>query len=803
MISDVRPGIWSGEALMASVLTRKLGRDLWRMKGQGIAVALVVASGVALLIMALSSLHSLQVTADAYYERYRFADVFASLERAPERLRVRIAALPGVQTVETRITAWTTVDIAGIDEPIVANLVSLPSHGEPLLNLPALQAGRAVAQGRDDEAVVLARFADARGLGLDDRIAVLLNGAKRQVRIVGLAYSPEFVYAIGPGQLMPDDKRFAVVWMDRKAIAAAYDLDGAFNNVTLALLRETDPRAVIEQLDRLLDRYGGIGAIARKDQISNWFLMNEFRQLRTMATILPTIFLVAAAFLTNMVLARLIDLERQEIALMKAFGYSDWRIAWHYGQLAGAMAMGGVVLGWGIGALLGWYNTNVYGTIQFQFPFLFFRPGGPEFFLSAFVSIGAALLGAFWAVRRAVAMAPAEAMQPPTPDRAAGTLLPAGLNRRVDHLTRLMLRQIARTPARALVTVIGVSLSIAVLVTSLQWSDAIERLAVSFFYEEQRQDVTVGFFDTKPLAARFALSRLPGVLTVEPMRIVPAEFTVGTRTHRGAVTGLSEGARLQVIYDIHAKTVPVPQGGLALGTVLAEKLGIGLGDTVRFKLLTGRRTELHLPVVALHETYIGTPATMSLAALNRAMDEASVFQFANMLVDPAELPAFFADVKTIPGVSAVMVKQTALDKFNDTLAETMLIFTSFFVAFSAALAMGVVYNATRVALSERGRELATLRVLGFSRAEISYILLGEVALLTLIALPLGCLAGYGLVVLVLDTFKTELFRVPFALEPSTFGIAMLVVLTATALSAALVRRRLDRLDLIAVLKTRE
>lgn len=786
-----------------SVLTRKLGRDLWRLKGQVLAVALVVASGVALLVMSLSSLHSLEATADAYYDRYRFADVFAPLKRAPEQLSTRLAALPGVQTVETRIKALTTVDVPGMAEPIVANLVSLPDRGDALLNRPAIHAGRTLIPGRDDEAVVLARFADAHGLTVGDNIAVLLNGAKRKIRIVGLAYSPEFVYAIGPGQLMPDDLRFAVIWMGREVLAAAYDLDGAFNNVTLSLLRGADSRVVIDRLDRLLDPFGGVGAIDRADQISNWFLVNEFRQLRTMSTILPTIFLVAAAFLVNTVLARLIDVERQEIALMKAFGYSDWRIAMHYGQLAAAMALAGVVLGWALGAMLGRYNTEVYGTIQFQFPFLFYRPSGEEFALSGVVSVAAALLGAFWAVRRAISMPPAEAMRPPAPDRFSGALLPHAATRGLDQLTRIVLRQVARTPIRSLLTMTGVALSVAVLVTSLQWTDSIDRLAWSYFEGEQRQHVTVGFFEPRSMDARHSIARLQGVLAVEPKRIVSADFRAGVRTHRGAVTGLARGARLQAISDIRGGVMPVPAGGLVLGTELAEKLGVDVGDTVQVHMLDGKRSVLSLPIAGVVETYIGTPAYMELSALNRVIGETGTFEYADLLVDPHLMPALFAAIKETPSISAVMVKESALNKFHDTLGETLLIFTSFFVVFASALAMGVIYNATRITLSERARDLATLRVLGFSVGEISYILLGEAALLTLLALPIGCLAGYGLVALILEGFRTELYRVPFALYPSTFATAVLVILAASAASATLVRRRLDSLDLIAVLKTRE
>jgi putative ABC transport system permease protein len=783
-------------------LDRKLGRDLWRLRGQVVAVALVIASGVALLVMSLSALSSLRATSDAYYDRYRFAEVFASVKRAPERLTTRIREIPGVQSVETRVTALVTLDVEGWAEPVIGNLISLPERGEPLLNRLAFRAGRSVAPGHDDEVVLHEPFAEAHGLAVGDTLKVLMNGAKRRVRVVGIALSPEYVYAIAPGVLMPDDARFGIIWMGREALEAAYDLDGAFNDVTLALLRGANPDEVINRLDRLLERYGGTGAIARADQVSNWFLMNEFEQLKTMATILPAIFLAVAAFLTNTVLARLIATERREISLMKAFGYSSFEIGLHYSKLAVAMAAVGIALGWAVGAGLGRYETQLYSEL-FRFPFLYFRPGGTEFVLSAVVSMAAALFGAVWALRAAVILPPAEAMRPPAPESFRGAALPASVARLLDNPTRMILRHIARTPARAAMTSGGVALSVAVLVTALQWQDAITELVLSYFDDSQHQDITVGFFEPRPIDGRFELARMPGVLAVEPARISPADFSAGGQLHRGAITGLRTGARLQVIDDVRGWVVPVPRGGIVLGTKLAEKLGVGVGDTVSIKVLEGLRPNLVVPVARVHEAYIGMPAYMNLAVLNRELGDPPVFMQANLLIDPRHEAELFAALKELPTISTVIVKKGAITTFFETLGETILVFISFFVVFSCSLAVGVIYNAARVTLSERGRELATLRVLGFTRWEISYILLGEAAFLMLVALPIGCLAGAGLAWVMDSAFETELFRVPFVVVPSTYAKAVLIVVAASAVSAALVRRRLDRLDLIAVLKTRE
>ncbi|NCF28502.1 MAG: FtsX-like permease family protein [Gammaproteobacteria bacterium] len=784
-------------------LDHKLFRDLWRLKGQVIAIAIVIASGVAVLVMSLTALDSLEETAHAYYERYRFAHVFANVKRAPERLARRIAEIPGVQAVETRISKFATLDLEHFAEPAIGRLISTPERGESTLNQLALRKGRLVAPGRDNEVVLSEPFAEAHGFRPGDRFDVIMNGNKRKLEVVGIALSPEFVYAIAPGSLTSDDERYGVGWMGRKTLEAAYDLDGAFNDVSLTLLRGIQPEAVIERLDQLLDRYGGTGAFARADQISNWFLMNELEQLETVSSILPAIFLAVAAFLTNMVLARLIATERSEIGLMKAFGYSNVEVGWHYAKMVIAMSAVGIVLGWAVGAWLGQVNTQIYAEF-YRFPFLFYRVDPAIFGLAALVSLGAALAGTIGAVRRAAALPPAEAMRPPTPPiykrtRLGGTRLARWL----DQPTRIVLRQIARWPLRSVLTSTGVGLSVGVLVMANQWHDSIEHSLDVYFYQAQRQDMMVALVEARSSAAVFEFERLPGVMAAEPMRTVSADFRVGTRNHRGTIEGVRPDATLHLVYDAKGGIVHVPQEGLLLSTKLAEKLGVGVGDSVWVEIRQGRRPTLQVPVVRLFETYIGMPAYMDLRALDRMLLERPSVEYVNLLVDESEEPALLAALKNLPAVSAVMLRRAAVDAFRETVAETLLIYIGFFTVFAGALALGVVYNTSRIALSERGRELATLRVLGFSRTEISYILLSELALLVLVALPLGCVMGFGLAWIMTSAFETEIYRVPMVIEASTYGTSMLVALAVTIVSAALVRRRLDRLDLIAVLKTRE
>jgi len=289
----------------------------------------------------------------------------------------------------------------------------------------------------------------------------------------------------------------------------------------------------------------------------------------------------------------------------------------------------------------------------------------------------------------------------------------------------------------------------------------------------------------------------------EPMRAVPAKLRHRWREERESVQGLPANQLLYRVYDAKGHVLSLPPEGLVISTMLAKMLQVRVGDRITVEVLEGRRPVFEVPVVATFETYIGSPAYMEIGALNRLMRERSSVSAVHLRIDENDRGELFRALKSLPRVASVTVKEAAVETFHDTMARTITIFVSFFIVFSCALAFGVTYNSARISLSERGRELATLRVLGFTRAEISYILLGEVALLTFVALPLGCAFGYALARLIVNAFETELYRVPLVILASTYGWAIVIGLLATAVSVLLVRRRVDRLDLIAVLKTRE
>lgn len=787
-----------------TALHTKLYRDLWHMRGQAAAICMVMACGVATFVMSLSTLGSLERTQQTYYERSQFADVFTHLKRAPKPLAGRIAKIPGVSRVETRIVERVTLDMPDLPEPAAGRLISVPEQGAASLNRLHIRTGRSIDPERPGEAVVSAGFAEAHRLKPSDSVTAIINGRRQSLTIVGIALSPEYIYQIREGDILPDDRRFGVFWMGYDELAAAFNMEGAFNDVCLALMPGASEPEILRRLDRVTESYGGQGAYGRADQVSHKFVSNELKELRGMALVVPAIFLGVASFLLNVVITRLIGTEREQIATLKAFGYAKTEIGLHYLQMVLVIVVAGVVLGTGVGSWLGRGVTQLY-TRFFRFPVFGFHLE-PQVVLQAMLaSGGAALLGTVGAVIRGARLPPAQAMQPESPTTYRPTLLERlGLARLLGPSARMILRQMERQPWRVFTSILGVSLSLAVLILGSFMLDALDYLLESEFRIAQRQDLTVTFIEPTSGQALFDIRHLPGVRDCEAFRSLPVRLKSAYRSRRVGILGLETQGRLFRVMDVRRRPVLLAQDGIVLSAKLAELLEVVPGDFVTVEVLEGYRPVRDVLVTAVVTDFQGMAAYMPIDAVHRLMREEDAISGAYLAADARALDRLYATLKEAPRVAGVTVKGTALRSFQQTIAENLLRMRSYNIIFAGIIAFGVVYNNARISLSERTRDLATLRVIGFTTGEISGILLGELAVLTIAAIPGGLLLGYGLAALVIDlAYDTELFRIPLIIDQWTYAFATTVTLGAALISGLVVRQRLYHLDLVAVLKTKE
>ena len=783
-------------------------RDLWHMRGQALAIALVIASGIAMLVMSQSTLVSLTETRERLYHDLRFSDVWAQVKRAPLSVAARAAELPGVNAVQPRLLASAKLALTDFADPIEAVVLSLPrSEGHEAQAAPQnrlyLRQGHLPEPQASDQVLVSESFAQAHGLLPGDSLRATLRGRTQVFRIAGVAISPEYIYQIKPGAMFPDYERFAIVWMNEEALAAALDLRGAFNQLVLQLAPDANEQDVIDGLDSLLARYGGRGAHGRMDQVSYRFLFEEFRQLGTMTRVFPTIFLGVAAFLLNVVFTRLVGTQREQVAVLKAFGYSTLDVALHYGLIVLLICLLGSALGVLGGVWMGQQLAAVYQT-YFRFPFLDFRLSLPVALAGVGVSLLAALLGTGRAVLAAASEPVAQAMRPAAPARYHRTLAEVlGVAHWLSPANRIIVRQIERRPVKSLMTVVGLALAGAIMMMARFQTGSIHFMVELQYRLTQQHDLSASFIEPVPRRALHELAALPGVDAVEGLRSVPVRLRHDSRHQQVSLTGLPADSRLRHALNERLQSTVLAPDGLVLNEHLAKRLGVGVGDRVWVEVLEGRRKLLLLPVTQLVREYVGMQAYMQLQALNRALGDGDVVNIALMTLDESMEANVLEALDRRPAVMGAESRHSAVRALYRSIGEMTSTFTWISLLMGATINFGVVYNAARIALAERGRELASLRVLGMTQGEVSYILLGELGLLVVLSIPLSFAAGYGLSWYMAHQLQSDLYRVPVHIPDSAYAFAALVTVASAVLSGLAVRWRVRQLDLIAVLKTRE
>jgi putative ABC transport system permease protein len=784
-----------------SALGRKLQRDLWRLKGQVATIALVLACGIMAMIMLRSTWQSLLAARDAYYEQYRFADVFARLERAPASVAQRLEELPGVALVDTRIVKEVMVPLASERDPVTGRIVSLPDTGSPPLNSLYLRAGR-MPTG-DDEAVVLEQFAIAHDLKPGAKLPVVINGRLRTIDVVGIALSPEYVLAMSGRELAPDNRRFVVLWMRRSAVAPAFRMEGAFNDVVLRVEPGASLQGVLDAVDRELERYGGLHAVSRAKQMSNYALTNELGILRTLAVMIPAIFLAVAAFLVNVVVSRLVFLERTQVAVLKALGFSNGRIMRHYLALVALIVsiagLAGAYAGWKTG---GWM-TDLYADF-YRFPTRVFHVSPGLIALTIGVGLAAAVAGALSAVRRIAKMPPAQAMRPPAPLSYRRTFADRiGLGRVIGPAPMMVVREIRRKPFRFVMSTLGIAMGIAIFVMGRFSWDSFDYLMTEVFPRGHREDLTLIVERAVSTSALRELESLPGVEYAEGERVVAVRFHAAGRTRDATLIGTPVEPELRHVTDRDGKRVPVPPRGLVMTAKLAELLDVKVGDVIDVDLLEGDFSQRTLPIAGLVDDAFGLQAYARADWLAGVLREEPRVSLIYLRVDPAHSDAVRERLKERPKVLGVSSTTNLVERYREQTGESMLVVALILTLSAAAIAIGVVYNNARIALSLRSRDLATLRVLGFTRVEISTILLGELGAQVLAGIPLGLLLGSLWSQLLAQSIDPETIRFAVHISPHTYAEAAVIALVSGLVSALLVRRKLDKLDLVAVLKSSE
>lgn len=780
-------------------LEKKLVRDLVRLRYQGLTIAILVGCGVASFVSAVAASASMQASRDAFYAEARFADVFDHLKRAPRSVLDRLRDLPGVAAVDGRLVDDYRIELDGSTEPAAARFVSLAWPEGEHLNQVKLRFGRFPEPGSGDEIVLGEAFAEAWNLRPGASITAVINERRVRLRIVGVGVSPEFAFVLGHAGL-PDPRHFGIAWMDEDALSKAMGAVGAFNDVTLELAAFADEDETRRSVDRLLEPYGGLGAVGRSDQPSAKLVEQKIGQLAKLARSLPVIFLGVASFLLNVLLSRIVGTEREQIAVLKALGYRTRELAVHYFGLAFVFCTGGVLLGIGLGVLGAKSLLRMY-SLYFKFSaFLFRFDAWAILFAIAFAYV-AGLGGAALAVRKGVGVPPAEAMRPEAPPAYRPTVLD-GFYRLMSPIVRMVLRDAQRRPFRLLLSAVSIALATSIVLAGSVFGDSLDQVLRLQFDVSHREAITVTLDSPRPWRAVRDAAHIPGVVNAEGERVVPVRLRAGPRFRSTAVLGLPEASDLHRLLGADQRPLAL-SAGLSLSRVLASSLGVGAGDTVEVEVLEGNRQRLRIAVSALVDDILGLSGYMRAPELARILGEDRRADVLLLSVDPSDVDEVTNRLNAMP--AAASVSRPALDKslVHAEVADVFVVASILLALFATAIAVGVVYNNARIALEVRSRDLATMRILGFSRGELAVVLLSEQAIQVVLGVFPGLALGRAFAGLWLISIDRELVRVPLTIAPRSYVAAVCVVVFAAFASALIVRRKSDTLDLVAVLKARD
>ena len=793
---------------MVSVLDRKLLRELrasWLLLA---AIVSIMAVGVACFVSMGAAYNNLTEAKRRYYRQCRMADFWIDLKKVPLAELDALAELPGVAEIRPRIGFFATVDLEDVEKPLNGLVLSLPDRREPVINDVALERGGYFTDRRENEVIVNEAFAARHKLKPGDRIRLLLNNRRQELFIVGTAISSEFVYLLQPGSLAPDPEHFGVFYLKRTYAEDVFDFDGAANQVVGRLdpqVRE-NPGELLGKAERLLSPYGVFSTTPLADQVSNKFLSLEIEGLKVFAVIMPCIFLAVAAMVLNVLLRRLAEQQRTVVGTLKALGYSDRQVFLHFLKFGLAVGLVGGLVGSVAGYWLAEGLTYMYRQF-YEFPELVnrFYPG--LLVISLVISLGCAILGSLQGTRAVLRLKPAEAMRPKPPKKGGAVLLErvGWFWSRLSSGWRMVVRGVIRSRMRTIAGVFAAAMGSAVLVNGFMMMDAARYLVDYQFKWILKSDIDLAFKDERSEDALLEAARLPGVDRAEPILNVSCTLINGPYQRKSGITGIAPGARLTVPRDLEAKPIPVPSTGLVMTRKLAEVLHLKQGDMVTILPIKGLRRRREAPVLRISDSFLGMAAYADIHYLSRLVHEELALSGVQLAVDrdPAHIEALYRELKRMPALEAVSSRRDVIANLEKILVKQMGISITTFALFAGVIFFGSILNASLVSLSERQREVATLRVLGYGPWQIGSLLLRESMIVTLVGTLLGMPIGYLLSVLLSVAYDTELFRFPVVATPGTWIWTLLLAVAFGMLAHLFVQLVIHRMDWLEALQAQE
>ena len=793
---------------MVKTLDRKLLREVRTHLGMLLAVTSIIAVGVANLVMMVSSYMNLSEAKRLYYAQCRMADFSIELKKVPLAELSALAAMPEVAEIRPRIQQYVTVDIDGVAEPLGGQVLSLPDRRRPMIDDIVIRQGSYFSDRRENEVIVNEEFARVHRLRPGQWIRLLLNNQQQELFIVGTAISSEYVYLLAPGAIAPDAKHFGIFYLKQSYAEDVFDFQGSANQVLgrLSAVAHGSPREVLRRAEDMLSSYGVFSTTPLADQPSNKFLTQEIQGLRSFGFVAPAMFVAVAALVLNVLLGRLAQQQRTVIGTLKALGYSDLQVFWHFLKFGLIIGVLGGLLGCGLGWWLAAAMTAIYRKF-FQFPELANHFHFGVHATGMLVSIGFAVLGSARGSRTALRLHPAQAMRP-APPRSGGAIFLEHFGRLWQSLGsgwRMVLRNVLRSRFRTAACIFAAAMGASVLINGFMMQLSIDHLIDFQFEQVMRSDVDLTFKDERGQEALSEAAALPGVDRAEPVLYVACNFINGVHRKKGSITGLLGHATLTVPRDVEGRPIRIPAHGLVVNRTLADALHVRRGDLLGVQPIKGQRRLQYVPVVAIADSYLGTSVYADIEYLSRLIDEELALSGVQLATDqaPESRAALYRALKQMPALQAVSERAKMIKSLRETVLDNQEIITGIIVLFAGVMFFGSILNASLVSLAERQREVATLRVLGYGPWEVGSLLLRESMITTLVGTTLGMPLGYLLTVMIATAYSSDLFRMPVITSPGLWMLTFMCALAFGLITHLFVQRAISTMDWLDALKTQE
>lgn len=785
----------------------KLLRDLWARKGTLFALIMILATGVACYTGMAAVYQDLDNARAEYYHKYNLADFTLDLKRAPITATYKLENLPNVLRLRKRIKINAVATLPKKADPIPCVVMSLPVPKRNVINNVRMIRGMWFSNPHANEILVNQQFMQARHLQIGDRIKVRFPDEERNLLIVGIVTSPEYTFVLAPNTLAPDPGGFAIIYAPFKYLQQYSKLNGSFNQL-LGMVKNNSDIAVENTMSLLadkLDAYGVLLQTPQREQISAKILHDELVNVKKSTSFLPTIFLLVAALILNIILGRLVAQQRSAIGILKAIGYNNFAILRHYlgfgliiGLLGGII---GIIFGYGLQYLL----LEQYKT-YFLIPNMHAYFYADIIIIGILVSILSALAGSLFSAYQATKLEPAESMHPPTPEIGTHILIEQIkiFWQKLSFQNKMIMRAIFRNRLRSFITITAAIAATALVFTALEFLDSMYKMGNFSFDEVQHQDYNLALRDPLGIDIIRPNAIIPGVKQIEGQLVVPAKLQSGPYKKNTEVTGLPQNNVLYTPVDKQARKISVSKSGLVINKTLANMLHVKTGDTIIMRPLLGNRTTTRVTIIKIITTYLGLAVYADQTWLSRLLGNSYLTNHILFkLHKNADVNKFIAAINKFAPIINLISTKVSKQLFFESLYKFMLFAAFIMIGFAGIIAMGAILNTAMISLNERERDVASLRVLGFTSIQVAKIFFGESILLNCLGIFLGLFGGVYLAYYASVVFSTEVYRMPLVIRPIRLVETVLIMFTFVLISQIIIYYIIKKLNWFDVLNVKE